>query len=202
MRACAAIRPMSARFGAGGSLVRLWHWFLSYTFPSCLPDPGRLAVLARPGVVRAAPALPCASRFRLPSASPACCDRSVAEPFHLRPVSWRLVAHRVAGPQLARPLDRSAARPLGLEAPDGDLRPALAPRQADADEVTLDRALVGRPAIDGAQQLADVSRRARPRPAVDPRARDAYLGAARTGMGLLGERAPAGPARPSTGTRQ
>ena len=30
------------------------RWFLTYTFPSCLPDPGHLAVLARPGVVRAA----------------------------------------------------------------------------------------------------------------------------------------------------
>ncbi len=30
------------------------RWFLSYTSPSCLPDPDHLAVLGRPGVVRAA----------------------------------------------------------------------------------------------------------------------------------------------------
>jgi hypothetical protein len=60
--------------------------FLAYTCSSCLPDPGRLAVPARPGVVRAAPTLPCVSTVRLPSASPACCDRSAAGPFHPRPV--------------------------------------------------------------------------------------------------------------------
>jgi len=54
LRACAALRPVSARFGVGRSLVRLWRWFLSYTFPPCLPDPGHLAVLTRPVVVRAA----------------------------------------------------------------------------------------------------------------------------------------------------
>src|SRR5438128_5279654 len=91
---------MSARFGAGGSLVGLWRWFLSYTFPSCLPDPDHLAVLVRPVVVRAAPTLPCASRVRLPSASPACCDRPAAESFHLRPDAWRLVAHGSPDPTL------------------------------------------------------------------------------------------------------
>src|SRR5436305_594078 len=55
--------------GAGSSLTERRHWFLSYTFPSRLPDPHRLAVPARPVVVRAAPALPGASRIRLPSAS-------------------------------------------------------------------------------------------------------------------------------------
>ena len=54
------------------------HWFLqrpSYTAPSRLPDPARLAVPNRPGVVRAAPTRTCASRIRLPSASTTCCDR-------------------------------------------------------------------------------------------------------------------------------
>ena len=39
------------------------HWFLSYSFSSRLPDPDRLAVPARPGVVRAAPTLPGISRI-------------------------------------------------------------------------------------------------------------------------------------------
>ena len=37
--------------------------------PSRLPDPDRLAVPTRPGVVRAAPTLPCVPRLRLPPAS-------------------------------------------------------------------------------------------------------------------------------------
>lgn len=48
----------------------------SCTFPSCLPNPSRLAIPVRLGVVRAAPTFPCVSRVRLPSASPVCCDRS------------------------------------------------------------------------------------------------------------------------------
>ena len=48
--------------GAGGvTLGVLWHWFLTYTFPSCLPGPDRLAVPTRPVVVRAA----CHLRLRL-----------------------------------------------------------------------------------------------------------------------------------------
>jgi hypothetical protein len=53
------------------------HWFLhSYTSPSRLPNPGHLAVLARPGVVEAAPALTRVPGVRLPPASATCCDRS------------------------------------------------------------------------------------------------------------------------------
>jgi hypothetical protein len=47
-----------------------------YTVSSRLPDPGCLTVPTRPVVVRAAPTFPCASRVRLPSASPACYDRT------------------------------------------------------------------------------------------------------------------------------
>jgi hypothetical protein len=93
-RACTADRPTSARFGAGTSLTERQRWFLAYTFSSCLPDPDRLAVPTRPGVVRAAPTLACVSTLRLPSASPACCDRPAAGPFHPRPV---VVAPRGAG---------------------------------------------------------------------------------------------------------
>jgi len=48
-----------------------------------LPAPRHLAVLARPGVVRAAPTLPSTTRIRLPSATPTCCDRPAAADFHL-----------------------------------------------------------------------------------------------------------------------
>src|SRR5919106_5760569 len=57
------------------------HGFLhSYTSPSRLPHPSGLAVPARHGVVEAAPALPRASRVRLPPASAACCDRPQVGP--------------------------------------------------------------------------------------------------------------------------
>src|SRR6201999_1593283 len=49
--------------------------FLAYSFPSRSPGPHHLAVLAHPGFVRAAPALPGTTRIRLPSAPPSCCDR-------------------------------------------------------------------------------------------------------------------------------
>jgi hypothetical protein len=69
--------------GAGVSRLRgFHHWFTARcTFSSRLPDPGRLAVPARPVVVRAAPTLPRASGVRLPSASAACCDRPLAGSF-------------------------------------------------------------------------------------------------------------------------
>jgi hypothetical protein len=69
--------------GAGVSRLRgFHHWFTSRcTFSSCLPDPGRLAVPARPVVVRAAPTLPRVSGVRLPSASAVCCDRLPAGSF-------------------------------------------------------------------------------------------------------------------------
>jgi len=82
-RACTAVRPTSTRFEPAHFLLRGFHrWFLhSYTVPSCLPDPTRLVVPSRPGVVRAAPARPGASRVRLPSASTTCCDRPRVGPF-------------------------------------------------------------------------------------------------------------------------
>jgi hypothetical protein len=69
-------RPRSTRFEPVPDLRGFHHWFLhSYTSPSRLPDPGRLAVPTRPVVVEAAPTQPGASRVRLPPASVACCDR-------------------------------------------------------------------------------------------------------------------------------
>ena len=79
---------------AGGFLLRgvqpLVH--SRYTFPSCLPDPDHLAVLARPVVVRAASTLTPVPEIRLPSASPARCDEPTAVSFHHRTVQERLVA--------------------------------------------------------------------------------------------------------------
>ncbi|WP_322770283.1 hypothetical protein, partial [Frankia sp. Cr1] len=49
--------------------------FLAYSSPTRSPNPHHLAVLTRPGFVRAAPALPGTTRIRLPSATPAYCDR-------------------------------------------------------------------------------------------------------------------------------
>jgi hypothetical protein len=63
------------------------HRFLSYTFPRRLPDPARLVVPDRPGVVRTAPTLPGVPRLGLSSASPASCDWPVEGPFHPFPVS-------------------------------------------------------------------------------------------------------------------
>ncbi len=70
--------------GPARHLRKRHRWFLASTCSSCLPDPDRLAVPARPVVVRvrAAPTLPRVSTVRLPSASPACCDRPAAGPFH------------------------------------------------------------------------------------------------------------------------
>ena len=99
--------PLSGPYPPGWSwrtLLRgFHHWFLhSYTVPSCLPDPSRLAVPTRSVVVRAAPTFPSASWVRLPSASSACCDRSKVEPSDLHSVSWRLVAHQHVRASVAR----------------------------------------------------------------------------------------------------
>ena len=93
-RTCAASRPISTRLEPVLALRGFDHWFLlSYTFPSCLPDPSRLVVLTRPVVVRAAPALPCVPKVRLPSASADRCDGPQEGSFHPLTVQQRLVAH-------------------------------------------------------------------------------------------------------------
>jgi len=67
------------RVRAGVNLRDVKRRFLSYSSPSRSPDPHHLAVLTRPGFVRAAPALPGTTRTRLPSAPPTCCDRISGE---------------------------------------------------------------------------------------------------------------------------
>jgi len=54
VRVCTAVRPVSARFEPVDLLRDVTRWFLAYTFPTRLPDPDRLAVPIRPGVVGAA----------------------------------------------------------------------------------------------------------------------------------------------------
>ncbi len=93
-RMCAAIRPTSTRLEPVMDLRGFDHWFLlSYTFPPCLPDPSRLAVPTRSVVIRAAPALPCVPRVRLPIASVDRCDSPQEGSFHPLTVKQRLVAH-------------------------------------------------------------------------------------------------------------
>ena len=72
-------RPTSIGLESGGVLegVRSLVHF-RYAAPSCLPRPSDPMVLARPGVVGAAPALTRSSGLRLPPASPGCCDSPAA----------------------------------------------------------------------------------------------------------------------------
>ena len=86
-------RPISSRLEPVELLRGVRHWFLSYGVSSCLPDTRRLEVPTRSVVVRAALTSACISTYRLPSASPACCDRPAVGVFHPYPVSsgasWR-----------------------------------------------------------------------------------------------------------------
>ena len=86
-------QPISTRFELVPHQGGVTRRFLAYSSPSRSPNPNQLAVLARPGFVRAAPALPGTTRIRLPSAPPSCCDRisdvGLSPPFK----SLRLTAH-------------------------------------------------------------------------------------------------------------
>jgi hypothetical protein len=77
-------RPISARFEPVSQLKDVKRRFLAYSFPPRSPGPPHLAVLGRPGFVRAAPTLPAATRIRLPPATATCCDRPQAKVFHPR----------------------------------------------------------------------------------------------------------------------
>ena len=63
-------QPISTRFELVPHQGGVTRRFLAYSSPSRSPNPNHLAVLARPGFVRAAPALPGTTRIRLPSAPP------------------------------------------------------------------------------------------------------------------------------------
>jgi len=84
IRTCTAVRPISTRLESVPNLRGFHHWFLhSYTFPSCLTNPDRLAVPARPAVVGAAPTFPCDSRIGLLPASAAAATAHRRVPFIL-----------------------------------------------------------------------------------------------------------------------
>jgi len=92
---CALLsRPTSPRLEPVRSIERLSDAGSSRT-PSCFACRARTVWECRPASSLSGllPALPCTSRIRLPSASPACCDRPEVGSFHPHPVSWRLVAH-------------------------------------------------------------------------------------------------------------
>ena len=76
---CAPLPAQIRQVRAGVNLRDVKRRFLAYSSPSRSPDPHHLAVLTRPGFVRAAPTLPGNTRIRLPSAPPSCCDRISGE---------------------------------------------------------------------------------------------------------------------------
>ena len=106
-RAGARCNPAHIRqIRAGGFVLRgvqpLVHF--RYAFPSRLPDPDHLAVLARPVVVRAAVhPHPRPRGSGCPQLQPVRCDELMAVSFHHRKVQERLVALEIANPQLVRP---------------------------------------------------------------------------------------------------
>ena len=93
-------QPISTRFELVPHQGGVTRRFLAYSSPSRSPNPNHLAVLARPGFVRAAPALPGTTRIRLPSAPPSCCDSisdvGLSPPFE----SLRFTAHPRSAPHL------------------------------------------------------------------------------------------------------
>src|SRR6476659_4893144 len=112
-------QPISTRFELVPHQGGVTRRFLAYSSPSRSPNPNHLAVLARPGFVRAAPALPGTTRLRLPSAPPSCCDRirdvGLPPPFE----SLRFTAHTRRPPHL-RHADASGAQRAGGVATDLD----------------------------------------------------------------------------------
>jgi hypothetical protein len=70
-------------------------WFCPYSSPSRLPDPHHLAALTRPAFSGLLPPAPGTSRYRLPSASPPCCDKvgGRQKVSHLLLKQRRLTAH-------------------------------------------------------------------------------------------------------------
>ena len=90
----AAPRPTSTRFEPVPRLRGFNHWFTLVT-PLCLASRARTVWQYRPvpSLSGLLAALPCASRVRLPSASPDCCDSPKGRVSHPHPDTWRLVAH-------------------------------------------------------------------------------------------------------------
>lgn len=123
-------QPLSVRFVLVVCLDRAFRrWYLAHTFPSRLPDPRHLTVLACPVVVRAASTFPDVPRVRLSSASAtACCDRPTAVVSHHHKVQERLAALDVRHPQ---PVPRIGPEPA-LHTVRGRPVAAIGARGADA----------------------------------------------------------------------
>jgi len=106
-------QPISTRFELVPHQGGVTRRFLAYSSPSRSPNPNHLAVLARPGFVRAAPALPGTTRIRLPSAPPSCCDSisdvGLSPPFE----SLRFTAHARRPAHLRHPHAPGAQRAGG-----------------------------------------------------------------------------------------
>ncbi len=94
------------------ALRRRRRRFLAYSSPSRLPDPHHLAVLARPGFVGAASALPAPPGSGCPQLQPPCCDRTVVASFHRHSNNERLTAHTPGEAQEARHERAGHHRPL------------------------------------------------------------------------------------------
>ncbi len=92
--ACAAIRPTSTRLEPASLLRGFNHWFTLVTpFRLARRALGHLAVPARLAFVGAAPALPRASRIRLPPATTGLLRQPEGEVLSSPLDRWRLVAH-------------------------------------------------------------------------------------------------------------
>ena len=130
-------QPISTRFELVPHQGGVTRRFLAYSSPSRSPNPNHLAVLARPGLVRAAPALPGTTRIRLPSAPPSCCDRisdvGLSPPFE----SLRFTAHPRSAAHLREsgcqrrcecPCGIADARPQGSQRHVADLCGSLRQR--------------------------------------------------------------------------
>ena len=81
-----------------------------YTFPSRLPDPDRLAVPTRPGVVGAAPTLTCVPRLGLPPASNGLLRQANGGVLSPPPGTRRLVAHPNGSTESRRVVSRTPLR--------------------------------------------------------------------------------------------
>ena len=110
-------QPISTRFELVPHQGGVTRRFLAYSSPSRSPNPNHLAVLARPGFVRAAPALPGTTRIRLPSAPPSCCDSisdvGLSPPFE----SLRFTAHPRSAALLRHGCAQSRNTPQGGQRP-------------------------------------------------------------------------------------
>ena len=121
-------RPRSTRFEPVSHKGAVTRRFLTYSSPSRSPNPDHLAVLARPGFVKAAPTLPGITRIRLPSAPPSRCDEIRGEGLSPPLESLRLTAHPRPQTHGQPPGSGFGRNYEGANAPDG---PRLDARSVD-----------------------------------------------------------------------